>query len=204
MGRGKLREKPELRRSRRTRRERSRLLIVTEGEQTEVQYFKQLKGYLRATGVDVVGIDVKGAGQDPVRVVNRAFQESKRGGPAGADGGFDAVWCVLDVDEHRGMLEAINEARKRGFHTAISNPCFEIWRLWHYEDCERYVRSGDLRKLLKKHGMNGKDMPAAFDFSKASDARARAVKMSSDGEVPGNPGSSVWMLSDQLQRGRTN
>lgn len=202
MGRRKLREKSDLRRSKRTRRERSRLLIVTEGEQTEVQYFKQLRGHLRATGVDVVGMDVKGTGRDPVRVVHRALQESQQGALVGAEGGFDAVWCVLDVDEHRGLLDAVREAQKRGFRTAISNPCFEIWLLWHYEDCERYSSSEDLRKRLKKHGMDGKDVPAGFDFATMSDARARAVKVSSSDDVPGNPGSSVWMLTDQLQRGR--
>lgn len=198
-----MRDKSDLRRSSRTRNERSRVLIVTEGEQTEVQYFKRLRSYLKATGVGVLGVDVKGAGRDPARVVNRASNESRRGALIGSDAGFDAVWCVFDVDDHERLQEAISAARKLGFALAVSNPCFEIWLLWHYEECERHVRPAELRKRLKKHGVVDKDVPKTFDFSKLGVARERA-RRGEAGDVPGNPGSGVWMVGDHLQNGRMN
>lgn len=155
MGRGKLRDEADLRRSRAVRKERSRLLIVTEGVQTEVQYFTKLKSHLRATGVDVIGLDIRGTGRDPLHVVNRAVEESERGRLIGAEGGFDAVRCVFDVDDHSRVREAVDKGIRNGLSLAVSNPCFEVWLLWHYEDCRRHVSSEELRKKLRKHGVDG-------------------------------------------------
>lgn len=191
MGRGKLRDKADLRRSRAVRKERSRLLIVTEGVQTEVQYFTKLKSHLRATGVDVIGLDIRGTGRDPLHVVNRAVEESERGRLIGAEGGFDAVRCVFDVDDHSRVREAVDKGIRNGLSLAVSNPCFEVWLLWHYEDCRRHVSSEELRKKLRKHGVDGKGVPAGFAFSGLVDARSRAGRAQCEGDVPGNPGSAV-------------
>lgn len=101
------------------------------------------------------------------------------------------------------LRDAISEARKSGFALAVSNPCFEIWLLWHYEDCERHVQPAELRKRLKKHGVVDKDVPKSCDFSKLGSARERARRKEA-GDVPDNPGSGVWMVGDHLRTGRVS
>ncbi|WP_243795657.1 RloB family protein [Saccharopolyspora gloriosae] len=196
----KFQDKADLRRPRGRRVERSRVLIVTEGECTEVQYFKNLCKHLRATGTNVMGVDVKGAGRDPSNVVNKAGKASQNGSLIGREGGYDAVWCVFDVDEHEKLEAATELARKRGFKLAISNPCFEVWLLWHFEDCYKHLSTDQAGKMLKKHGVLGKNMPENFDYGNSRKARSRAESALED--IPVNPGSRVWVLVDHLESGK--
>lgn len=196
----RFREKPDLRRPRKTRNERSKILIVTEGVVTEVQYFKELCRHLRATGTNVLGVNVKGAGRDPVHVVSKASNESKNGTMIGTEAGFDAVWCVFDVDDHERIETAVELARKLGFDLAVSNPCFEVWLLWHFEECEQYLSGDQVREKLKKHGIAEKNMPANFKYGNVDKARERVKHKS--GDIPSNPGSRVWVLSEYLRTGK--
>lgn len=46
----------------------------------------------------------------------------------------DSVWLVMDVDKwgDKVLNEVHDECRKHSnWHTVISNPCFEIWLLYH-------------------------------------------------------------------------
>ncbi|MYW93378.1 RloB domain-containing protein [Amycolatopsis rubida] len=187
----------DLRRKRQTRRENKRILIVAEGERTEVQYFKGLADYLRASAVNVIDVKIKGAGGgNPLSIVNRAIEELKGGPSIGDRDGYDAVWCVFDVDQHAKMREAIVAAKREKFKLAISNPCFEIWLLWHFCSCEKHVDSTYLRRELRKHGIRSKKIPQDFDFSLANAAIVRVKNTSS--EMPANPGTGVVGLVSLL------
>ncbi len=112
-----------LRRKRVTRLERARILIVTEGEETEPQYFKGLARALRATGVNVNAI-VFGSGESPARLVREAAERSGLSPGRRRSAEYDAVWCVVDVDTHETLEDALREAQRLGIRLAISNPCF--------------------------------------------------------------------------------
>ncbi|SFS55511.1 RloB family protein [Saccharopolyspora flava] len=199
MAKKRLREKTDLRRPTGNRRERSRILVVTEGEQTELQYFKGLCRFLRATGVSVTGVDVKTEGRDPLSVVNRARRETRNEKLVGARDGFNAVWCVVDVDDHETLPEAVELAQRMKFNVAVSNPCFEMWLLFHFEACTRYTTRSELRAKLRKFGVDGKSIPSGFPYKDAPLASKRAPRF--DGAVPENPGSGVHALSDYLHAG---
>lgn len=184
-----------LRRPRNTRRERERILIVTEGERTETQYFKRLASYLRATGVTVDGLDVIGVGRDPMSVVRRAAKRTSDGKLVGQREGYDAVWCVFDVDEHVNLDDAVTAAKRFGFSVSVSNPCFEIWLLWHVEDRTKRISRTELARKVRQHGVD-KTIPNGFPYQKYTDAITRAGR--ADGEVPGNPGSGVTVLAQRL------
>src|SRR5690349_4060802 len=113
------RQARSIQRPRVPRKERSRLLLVTEGEVTEVQYFQGMAQFLRASGASVRGVRTRGIGRDPLRVVRTACAEAE-----GED--FDEVWAVVDVDDHASLEEALREGAQRGVPVAVSNPCFEV------------------------------------------------------------------------------
>lgn len=177
----------QLSRRRGTRAQRARILVVTEGEVSEPEYLRGLSAYLRATGVRLSGPKVKGTGRDPIRVVETALNLYEQ------DKDYDHVWCVFDVDEHSRLTDAISSAHSAGFDCAISNPCFEVWLLWHFEDCRKAVTSDDLKRRLRRHGVVGKAIPSNFPYSDYTDAISRCGTPCS-GEPP-NPGSNVCRLA---------
>lgn len=176
------------------RNERSRLLIVTEGENTEVQYFEGLVQYLRSSGT-VRGVRYKGVGKDPLRVLRAAVDLNRRD-----PDGFDEVWVVVDVDDHATLEQALAEGGRLGVPVVVSNPCFEIWLVWHYEDCAAHQDAKQVLGKLGKYGHVGKSIPNSFPY----DAHGRAAERAGDSvgpwELGPNPSSAVPHLTAALQR----
>lgn len=45
-----------------------------------------------------------------------------------------AVWCLFDRDQHSDVQRAARLAEANDVKVAYSHPCFELWRLLHYQD----------------------------------------------------------------------
>ncbi|MEV6838774.1 RloB family protein [Streptomyces sp. NPDC051133] len=50
------------------------------------------------------------------------------------DWSWPQVWCLFDRDEHEDIPTAFARARREELHVAYSHPCFELWRLLHYQN----------------------------------------------------------------------
>ncbi|WP_372461869.1 RloB family protein [Antribacter soli] len=189
-----------IQRPNRPRKERTRILIVAEGPVTERQYLQGLVQHFRRSGISVRGLDVKGLGQDPERIVQRAIDDRDRA--IGANEAFDEVWAVVDVDEHASLDKAIALARKHKIPMVISNPCFEIWLLWHHEDCRRHETPKSLSRRLENFGIVDKSIPSNFPYGKFGDAIRRAVEAGNPGRtnMGGNPSTSMPDLVATLHR----
>lgn len=44
------------------------------------------------------------------------------------------VWCLFDRDQHEDIPSAFAKAKREKLHVAYSHPCFELWRLLHYQN----------------------------------------------------------------------
>lgn len=108
----------------RNRRLSRRVLIVCGGRETEKQYFQGLRAAERNPAVRVV---IKANPGSPTEVVRHAEKLRRQ-----APDEFEDVWCVFDVDEY-GIEESVTTARRLGIGVAISNPCFELWLLMHFD-----------------------------------------------------------------------
>jgi hypothetical protein len=98
-----------------------RILILSEGTETEPQYFRKLKSEWRIPGLIIRSHRI---GRGP-KVVDAALTESQD---------FDQVWCVFDKDD---LVDSeFNDAVfrcKGNVHAAWSNESFELWLLLHYQ-----------------------------------------------------------------------
>lgn len=125
--------KMEALKKRHHRRERyAKVLIVCEGEETEPNYFQELRDHYRLEATNVV---ISGdCGSDPMSIyaAARDIQVTHRN----AGDPFDRVYCVFDQDSHASFqqaLDAIARARPANTWTAITSvPCFEFWILLHF------------------------------------------------------------------------
>ncbi|WP_413966282.1 RloB family protein [Actinacidiphila polyblastidii] len=167
---------------------------MAEGEKTEPQYFEGLSLHLNAQAVQIIRLESVGLGRDPLRVVNAALKlrdvEEKEGDP------YDAVWCVVDVDQHATLEPACHHAKRNGLEIAVSSPCFEVWLLWHFQEHAGWITSQSLSEKLKKFGFTDKNLPESFPYAEYSKAKVRAERCAEirQRHDPPNPSSSVSAL----------
>lgn len=110
-----------------TRRVRDRILIVCEGEKTEPNYFHGFP-----VNLEIVAVDIEGAGANTTSVVRRAIELMQQARTAGQE--YNQAWCVFDRDSFpaQNFNEALRLAEGTGIRVAYSNPCFELWYYLHY------------------------------------------------------------------------
>ena len=116
--------------------------IITNGEQTEYNYFKLLKAKRSVYDVKIIFENA-----DPLGLVQ--YAEANQ------------VWCVFDIDytyKDKRLIPALKQAEESGIKIAYSNVAFEVWLISHFEKCKTTLQLGyyigELDKLLKKSGSN--------------------------------------------------
>ena len=180
------------------------IIVFTEGEKTEPQYLEMFKKIHVEPFVKRSVFDLKiisGVGV-PTTVVDRAIQELEDlQGPLSRE---DSVWAMFDKDEHPKFQEAKRTARSKGVHLAVSNPCFEIWGIYHYQDWQAHIERDKCQDELgqlcpgydKKCGKTFIDKDVIKE--KCYDAIERAKKSlnsrEEEGDPEGNPSTSVHCL----------
>ncbi|MCH9022221.1 MAG: RloB domain-containing protein [Planctomycetes bacterium] len=141
-------------RTRNVRPEKTTILIVGEGQETEPNYFDGLKREDEVSDKFAVTVK-KGHGISPEHVIREAIDHKKRAESRGEI--FDVVWCVLDVEgpEKRDSLKkAVPLARQNHITLCLSNPCFEVWLLAHFEKRARAYNNCQMVIVqLNKHWM---------------------------------------------------
>lgn len=201
-------------RPRPTRERHRRILVVCGGKVTEPAYLSHINSKLRASGVRV---EIARSGKDPVTLVQEAIQlkrkESQQAKAADdSDNVYDAVWVMFDVDDFAGGIpRALELARRNNIRCAVSNPCFEIWLVWHVGSARAYVTSRQVQQHAQQHGVtltgNSKSIDASSLSGKFGIARARAVSAEMEHRDLGrnfpddNPRSDVYHLLDEIIAG---
>ncbi len=184
------------------------IIVCTEGEKTEPQYLEMFKKihvepFVKRSIFDLQIISGVGV---PMTVVDRAIQALKDlQGPLSRE---DSVWAMFDKDEHPKFQEAKRTARSKGVHLAVSNPCFEIWGIYHYQDWQRHIERDKCQDALgqlcpsydKRYGKIFIDKDVIKE--KCYDAIERAKKSlnsrKEEGYPEGNPSTSVYCLIEAI------
>jgi hypothetical protein len=130
-----------------------RILIVSEGENTEPEYFRGFAKACRNPRVDVEIAPEHGVPKTVVEVARDRKKEAEKDAAREKDDNliYDSVWSVFDIDEHPRVGEAKEMARDNGIDLAISNPCFELWLLLHFQENPGMQDRAAMKKKLKKH-----------------------------------------------------
>lgn len=203
--RGELARQRDLTRRGPVRERKARFLLFCEGEVTEREYFEYLRRTLRDP---VLQIEISKDRGDPLGLVRAAADKKARSDRAARRDGdinlrFEEVWCIVDVDTHVHLPEAVELAATTGISMAISTPCFEIWPLLHLHDQRAYLSSTQAVAALGRC-MPGYDKHldcAALD-GMYEIARSRAQRLdkmhAKNGTTDRNPSSDVWHLVDSM------
>ena len=175
------------------RQQRPPVRLYLEGE-TENRYFADLCTRLKLPVRIWPGL------KQASRVVERAVKDLRR------SRGDDApIWCVFD-HEHPNMADTLDHADRHHIRCAVSNPCFELWLLLHFQEPPGARNAKSLLDMLKKHlGNYGKRLSrpvldklhtgrrVAMDRARKLHQQARE-----EGEPWRNPVTTVYELVEFL------
>jgi hypothetical protein len=197
----------QLQRRRGERTLQKRFLIVCEDDKSAPAYFEALKAHfkLAAASIQVAGSD---GHTQPVQVVERAVELKKAA--ARRESGtlpFEEVWCVIDGDYGKKIVNARSKADSQDIHLAVSTKCFEYWVLLHFEEYDKAALDCNcVVRVLKKHVPNYAKGKCDFRsiVVKVREASARAEKLRRPGierdDLPEdqNPCSEVYRLVNAI------
>lgn len=185
------------------------LVVFCEGKNTEPDYFK---AFAREHRSAVLEVKVVGVGADPKRVVEDALAEQKKllkqARRSRVDPGDSfSVWCVFDVDEHKRLDAALNQAQAHGIKVGLSNPCFELWLYLHIDNQDGHIERADLQRQLRDklpdydHTAGARvDYPSIKDSHDAAVGRAKTLlrRRREEGIPNGNPSTDVFLLLNEI------
>ncbi|TKA11284.1 RloB family protein [Actinacidiphila oryziradicis] len=72
--------------------------------------------------------------KEAISVLRRVEREARDAGLEAEDWNWPQVWVLFDRDDHQGIPEARKLAEQADVKIAYSHPCFELWRLLHYQN----------------------------------------------------------------------
>ncbi|MEI7730808.1 MAG: RloB family protein [Verrucomicrobiota bacterium] len=179
------------------------ILIVSEGKETEPQYFNALKNRLKLGAAIIVtvakGTDAKSVVESAKRLRKERACEVRQGRSVP----FDEVWCVFDSESHQNrphLAEALVMARDNKIKVALSWPCIEFWFLLH----ETYTSAAfsdyaSVEKVLKKYypEYQKNDVPTAALLEKLVTAVVNARQLRADNAKSGSkePATNADLLA---------
>ncbi|MDH2428590.1 RloB family protein [Sphaerisporangium sp. TRM90804] len=164
----------DLRRRTASRPERKTLVVFCEGEASEPDYINGLKRLPDVRANTSINIEVAPDRGVPLILVKRAIER-------GLDDEVDECWCVFDVEwpqHHPNLAEAVRLAKEHGIRLAISNPCFELWLILHFEEQTAFITTAEAeRRSRALDGRSGKRVDAAKYLQRRHLASQRAASL---------------------------
>jgi len=161
----KNRQARKLERKQNTRKSHDRILIVSEGEKTEPNYFKEIRNKYRLKTAHI-GIEPSGYGTEPMQITQYAENLFNQGDihKKIKPKSFEQVYIVFDRDDHKTYFDALSYIetldKKKilndleepvSFFAVASIPCFEFWLLLHFEELKHWLHRDDAYKKLKTY-----------------------------------------------------
>ncbi|MCV6637142.1 RloB family protein [Candidatus Albibeggiatoa sp. nov. NOAA] len=123
-------------------------LVAAEGDKTEAIYFQAIKNLFKnannsSVHVEFIDRTQEDAGKSEPKYVHKTIIDmetwlQKKGYQITER---DELWIIVDVDDYdnrKNSFETLMKAceKKTYFNMALSNPCFEIWLILHYEKAD--------------------------------------------------------------------
>jgi RloB-like protein len=174
------------------------IVVYCEGEASEPDYINGLKRlpHVRKNASITIEIDTRSG--VPLTLAERAVDRKLN------DDEVDEIWCVFDVEaprNHPNLAKAVQLAADYDINLAISNPCFELWLILHFEDQTAFMTtSAAERRSRQIDGRKGKRIDAGLYLDSRRAAAQRALSLMKRHEADGtvfpedNPSSSMYAL----------
>lgn len=188
----------DLRRRAAGRPERKTVLIFCEGEASEPDYLNALKRMPEIRNSTAINLVIDPSSGVPLDLVKKAALRKR------SDPEIDECWCVFDVEwpkHHPNLDRALRIASAEGIGIAVSNPCFELWLILHFQDHSAFLDNRRAEIISRRlDGRPGKRLDGAKYMPLRQDACSRAADLIARHEQDGtefpnnNPSSTMHEL----------
>ena len=144
------------------------VLVVTNGEVTELRYLEWLRDKVNGPH-EKYSVTVKDISGDPLRVLSKVPTKN-----------YDQVWLVVDRDDHspEKMQGFIKDCQSRNITAVVSVPCFEVWLNAHYARVKNYQDQKEAQRhyhqLSEVSEKDEKTIPQDFPYDNYEQACANA------------------------------
>lgn len=202
-----------------SRSERPIILIVCEGKNTERIYFQEFKKKKRYANINIqIPPTTK---TDPLGLVKYAKKYIQKNELELKNN--DRAYCVFDCDydgkkKESAIREAMSAAKKSGeiLQMIISNPCFEIWYILHFENCppamtqaeavqrlrDRYIKN--YNKSTDYYPLLSGKMDLAIKNAKRLEKSNEEKGIQKTSIIESNPYSTVYVIVEALNALKEN
>jgi hypothetical protein len=127
------------------------VLIVCEDTKSSAYYIEQkaksiglpIINSIKKININSSSVDIQGIGKAPITIVKEAIKKKKNfnyEAKRKQSYSYSKVFCIMDVDDHSSLadaIEIINVENQKDKETKIipiiSNECFEIWYILHFD-----------------------------------------------------------------------
>lgn len=128
------------------RKTRDKFYIITNGQETECNYFTLLKSQKSIYDVKILYVN-----KDPYGLIECAKPYLTNA---------NQVWVVFDIDnsyEEKRLIPALRLATQYGVRFAYSNLAFEVWLIMHFQECSKEMDIKGHKRILDKYLNKKKD-----------------------------------------------
>lgn len=166
-----------------TRKMYSRIFVVMEGSKTEPNYLRNLQALFPRIKFEIVRTGSHSAPDNIVKKIRETIKSDLR--DKGRNAKRDKAFLIFDDDGRmpKEFEKAISwrDSDPENNYIVLSRPCFEIWLLYHFEDCVGIQTKKECVERLKNYVPNyEKDYRRTFTEEEVSKAMARALSRCSD------------------------
>lgn len=188
-------------------------LIVSEGTNTEPNYFNSIKKQINSQYSERIHLEVFGEGTNTINLFEEAKQRAERN-----PNGYKHVWIIYDTDDFpANHIDRVPELCKqntnqyREYHAVWSNQCIELWFLLHFSFFQSDIHRKEYWDKLSKHlkdisaGEYMKNRNDMFEVLKPyiqkAIENAKKLNKLNNGRPPSEsaPGTMVYRLMEKLQ-----
>ena len=160
---------------------------------------------------DVASVDIRIEARDegavPLTLVRSAMEQRRK--TVNEKGEIDEFWCVFDVEwpkHHPNLTEALDLARRHLIKVAVSNPCFEVWLIMHFQNQTGFLDNDEARRSRRTcDRRDDKSLDASLYMPRRADAGQRAAALDTMHRDNGtsfpndNPSSGMHHLLKSLE-----
>ena len=174
-----------------------KICIATEGEVHEKIYFEGMKKFTNDTILLEV-IASNDGNSSPCKILNSLLDCSKE-----IRKYHDELWLVVDVDRwvSDGKLKkVVQTCLENNISLGISNPCFEIWLILHFQEADPSMKRGDYKKALSEAlppNTKKYDAENYMPFVDIAIERARVLDKNPKAKWPQDRGTHIYRLVEK-------
>jgi len=189
-----------------------KVFVFGEGALTERDYFAAMQEKMDKSHIK---INYRGGIGVPLTVVETALEHIKdlartrKGGRKNSFEKNDEVWAIFDKDDHPSFDRAKNICETRKLNFIYCDPCFELWLVLHFQDCDAPTHSKQAQEMarklvpgydpkIRKTGNFDTIMPS---LCAAEDrAKRQRLKRREEGTDDGNPSTNFYEFTEKFRK----